>query len=223
MAVEFEDNDDSYAVVDGKRALTTYQLGSNPPVNAPLALLRPASDNGLPSGNFNMVGDYSTTNKEFYVEALPGERLSVRRAIIHLFVSATTITAETYGNVPLLTNGILLFQEYKGIILNALDGLPIKKQEDWGRLCYDSRPVGPYGAAGNQFKFWQARFSFDRFVDPTYGIILEEGERLGVRLRDDFTAAGANPLLEHYIYFQGKHLGTPNPIWQNPISPLPST
>lgn len=216
-------NTDCDIVVGGikqRASVVVDPKNSSPTIgNAMLGLLRPASDNGLQTGNFNMIGDYSTVNKEFYVEALEGERLGVRRVIVHIYVDANTITAGTYGNVPELTNGIILFQKYKGILLNVLDGLPIVKQEDWGRLSYDSRPVGPYGAAGNQFKFWQVRFSFDKFVDPKYGIILEEGEQLGVRLRDDLSAGGA--MIEHYIYFEGVHLGVPSASWQNPLTPLP--
>jgi hypothetical protein len=186
-----------------------------------LALLRPASDTGLPGGNMNMIGDYSVTNKDFYVEALSGERLAVHRAIVHIHVSSNVLVPSTYGNVTdtYVINGIFLIYERSGVILNALDGLPLKKQEDWGRLCFDSGPVGPYGAAANQFPFWQVRLSFDKFAGPR-GIILEEGDRLGVRLRDDFTAGGTNPMIEHYIYFEGEHIGIPNTAWQNVILPL---
>jgi hypothetical protein len=189
-----------------------------PPSTAPFGLLRPASDTGLQTGNFNMIGDYSTVNKEFYVEALAGERLAIRRAIVHIYVDGNDISPGTYGNIPELTNGIILFQEISGIIFNVLDGLPLKKQEDWGRISYDSIPVGPYGPT-SKTPFWQVRLTFTKFVDPTWGIILEEGDRLGLRISDDLSVGDS--MLEHYIYFEGQHLGIPSAEWQNPIDPLP--
>lgn len=179
-------------------------------------LFRPASSDGKQSGQLNIVGDYSVNNADFYVEALEGERLGVRRAIVHIYVSTQDIEPGTYGNVDELDNGIQLFQRTGGVILNALDGLPIKKQEDWGRICYDALPVGPYGAQGKT-PFFQVRLSFDKFVDPNYGIILEEGDRLGVRMRDNLPTA---KILEHYVYFEGVHLATPSPEWANVIPEL---
>lgn len=216
-------NTDCEIEIAGKKQRASVSVdpnNSSPTVgNARLGLLRPASDTGLPGGNLNMNGNYSVANKDFYIEALSGERLAVKRVIVHIHVDTADIKPNTYGNVPELTNGIILFQKYKGIILNVLDGLPLRKQEDWGRICFDAVPVGPYGPM-SRTPFWQVRLSFDKFVDSKYGIILEEGEQLGLRLQDDLTYGGTDPILEHYAYFEGVHLGTPNPAWQNVIAPL---
>lgn len=231
MSFDLESLDDAWVAreADGKRMLMMLSGGNDPPPigSAMFGLMRPASDNGLPltlGGTFNMVGDYSTTEKDFYIEALENERLAVRRVLVHMYVSTQDITPGTYGNVPALTDGIQLYQkifiEGSPVILAVLDGLPIKKQEDWGRISYDARPVGPYGPT-SKTPFWQVRLTFTKFVDPRWGIILEEGEQLGVRLSDDFTNGGTDPLLEHYAYFEGSHLGIPNPVWQTPSLPLP--
>ena len=180
-----------------------------------LLVLRPASSNGLPTGTKNMIEAATPASpKDYFIEALSGERLAIARAIVHIYISGTTLSAGTYGNKTALTNGILLTYRKSGVLLNVTDGLPIKKQEDWGRIAYDARPVGPYGAAGNQFPFWQVRLTFTRFGNP-YGIVLEEGDRLGVRLQDDLSTG---EISEHYIHFEGVHIGIPNPTWQSPIT-----
>ena len=210
-------------LANGKKAMIMANGGSIAPTYAPFGMLRTATDDGLKTGNSNMVGDYSSVNKEFFIEAQEGERLAVRRAIVHMYATSLDISPGTYCNVTALTNGIILFWDKiiseSHVILDVLNGDRIKKQEDWGKECYDARPVGPYGPT-SKTPFWQVRFTFSRFVDPVYGIILEEGERLGVRLQDDFTEGGTDPIAEHYITFEGSHLGTPNSNWQTVLSPL---
>ena len=176
--------------------------------NGKVPVFRAATDTGLPSGNDNMVGDFSETEGEFYIEAMEGERLAIRRAILHLYVTSNDIDPGTYGNLD-LTNGITLFWERSGVTYDVLAGDTILKQEDWGRLCYDAIPVGPYGSQSKTPMF-QIRLSFDRFVDSNFGIILEEGDRLGVSLNDDFAE---DTLTEHYLMYQGHHLATPSGDW----------
>ncbi|MDC7224201.1 MAG: hypothetical protein PQJ60_10705 [Spirochaetales bacterium] len=173
-----------------------------------IPVFRAATDNGLPTGSDNMVGDFSGEEGEFYVEALAGERLSIRRAILHIYVSANDIEPGTYGNLT-LTTGISLFWERSGITYDVLAGDTILKQEDWGRLCYDAIPVGPYGS-NSKTPMFQVRLSFDKFVDSEFGIILEEGDRLGVKLNDNFPESTID---EHHLMYQGSHLGNPSGDW----------
>lgn len=171
-----------------------------------LLLNRPMSSNGLPDGNLNINGDASLVSPlDYYIEALEGETLLVARAIINI-LAATDIDAKEYGDIGGgLTNGIQVFYRLNGIDLNITNGLPIKINEDWGRWCYNSRPIniGPT----NKTPVWQARWTLTKYGTP-WGIVLNAGDRLGVRLRDDLSS-----LTEQTIVLEGVHLGIPNPAW----------
>lgn len=164
-----------------------------PPVGAPSAsdiLIKPNASIGSPV--------------DYYVEALAGERLLVAMAIVNIS-AATDIGAGEYGNLTALTNGIQLFVKINGVLLDVSDGLPLKINEDWGRWNFDSRPVtiGPT----NKTPVWQARWDLIKYGSP-YGLILEEGGQLGVRIRDNLSG-----LTEQTIIAEGVHLGVPSPSW----------
>ena len=171
-----------------------------------LLLNRPLSDNGLPiglSGNINIIGDGSSTPIDYYVEALEGERLAVARAIIHI-VASGAVDSDKYGNLSALTNGIQLFYRRSGVLLDVSNGLPIKTNVGWGRWCFDAAPViFSVGVAG----VFQARWSFAKYGNPL-GIVLEEGDRLGIRVNDNLSG-----LAEQTIVLEGVHLGIQNPQW----------
>ena len=179
-----------------------------------LLLNRPLSDTGLPGGNLNINGDGSSTPIDYYVEALAGERLLVARAIIHI-LAATDIDAREYGDIGGgLANGIDLFIRRSGISIKVSNDLPIKINEDWGRWDFDSVPikVGPT----NKTPVWQSRWTFTRYGSP-WGIVLEEGDRIGIRLNDNL-----GTLTEQTVIIQGVHLGDPSPLWTTLLVP-PST
>jgi len=168
-----------------------------------LLLNRPMSSNGLPTGNLNINGVGSLgTPLDYYVEALAGERLLVARFAIHL-VDGGTLDSGSYGNGIVITNGIQLFYRRSGVDLDITNGLPIKTNPDWGRWCYDTNRSS-YGL-GNETL--DARWTLTKYGSK-YGIILEEGDRLGIRLNDDLSG-----LVEQTIIAEGVHLGTPSPSW----------
>ena len=171
-----------------------------------LLLNRPMSDDGLSTGSLNINANASLISpSDYYVEALADETLLVARAIINI-VAATDIDAKEYGDISGgLTNGIQVFYRLNGVDLNITNGLPIKINEDWGRWCYDSRPIniGPT----NKTPVWQARWTLTKYGTP-WGIVLNEGDRLGVRLRDNLST-----ITEQTIVLEGVHLGIPNPNW----------
>lgn len=176
-----------------------------------LLLNRPFSSTGLPGAvAVNINGNGSVTPIDYYCEALEGERLMIARIIVNIKASGNIATGE-YGDIAGgLANGIDLFYRTNGVILNVTDGLPVKINEDWGKWCYDAR-INAIGATTNIF---QARWTLTRFGTP-YGIILEEGDRLGVRVNDNLST-----LSEQTIVAQGLHLGTPNPAWADVLPAL---
>lgn len=172
-----------------------------------LLLNRPMSSTGLPGvAATNINGDGSTTPIQYYIEALEGEKLMVARVIVHIYAAGNIASGE-YGDLSALANGIRVFyrREIDGsfVDLDITDGLPIQKNEDWGRWCYDAK----VNAIGVNTPYFQARWTLTRFGTP-YGIVLNEGERLGVQINDDLTG-----LNEQTIICQGIHLGIPNPAW----------
>ena len=164
---------------------------------------RPMSSNGLPTGDTNIKGVASLgAPLDYYIEALEGERLLVSRFMIHI-VDGGVIDSGTYGNGIILTNGIQLFHRRSGIDFDITGGMPIKINPDWARLCYDTRRSS-YGSGNETLN---ARWTLTKY-GTKYGIILEEGDRLGIRLRDNLSG-----LVEQTIIANGIHLGTPNPEW----------
>ena len=102
-----------------------------------------------------------------------------------------------------MTNGIQLFyyDTEEDVTLDITDGLPIKRNVDWNRWCYDGN-LSSFGQGDNAYT---VRWTFSKYGSP---VILNQGDRIGVRINDDLT-----DLIEHTIIAEGVHLGTRNPAW----------
>lgn len=113
-----------------------------------LLLNRPLSDNGLATGNKSIIGVGTLLAPiDYYIEALPGERLLIVRLMFHI-VDSGKLNSGFYGNDITMTNGIQLFYKRGAFTFDITDGFPIKTNVDWGRWCYDSN-VSSYGT-GNE-------------------------------------------------------------------------
>lgn len=183
----------------------------NSPSASDLQLNRPFSTNGLPTGTLQMSSVTASPESpvDYYIEALPGERLSVARVIIYIRGEGNIANGE-YGDQAALINGVQLFlrKAIRGLTLDLdlSDGFPIMANEDWGRWNYDAEPV----AFGVNTPFFRSRWTFSKYGKP---ILLNEGERLGVRFRDNIDVA------DHTIIAEGMHLGTPSPDWTILLDP----
>ncbi len=169
---------------------------------------RPVTENGLPNGNYDLAVDGSETPVDFYIEALEGERLSVARFLISIR-SATNIGVNEYGDLAELSNGLYIYfyDATTGLTLDLIYPLSIKRNEDWGRWCYDSQPIA-IGPTQNT-QTWQARWTLAKYNPKNpYGIVMEEGDRIGVRIRDDLSG-----LAGHTVIAEGTHLASPSPAW----------
>lgn len=154
-----------------------------------MILSRYLDTNGDGTGTKNANGNYSVTPEQFYIDG----PCTLTRMIV-MIEDTAGMQAEEYGNLGVaLTNGVTITIDRSGLDNNAVnltDGLPIKTNAEWGRLCYDV-DVKSWGAGDEVFL---ARWTFAN-AEP---IKLGDGDRLEVTLNDDFTG-----LIEHYFKVQG--------------------
>ena len=142
------------------------------------------------TGNYSDAGLGATY---FYIEAPAGRVYSLERMIVKIRGSTSGLSADDYGNIPALTSGILAHvRDPDGnVILDLTDGLPIKLNADWNRLCYDSGPIA-YGAGDN---FVVTRWTFARSGNP---IVLEPGYSFGMLMHDNMSSLNG-----HFFHVQG--------------------
>ena len=153
------------------------------------------------SRTLDTVGDGSGTKNANQVAATTfklkppaGLAMEVGRLIIQIRDNVAP-NSDNYGNISALTNGIDVKVTRNGELLRDLtDGLPVKSNADWGRVCYDIRES--IFSAGTAFV--QARWTFKRFSNR--GLILSSSsdDALEVTCNDDLSG-----LVEHYFTGQG--------------------
>jgi len=129
----------------------------------------------------------------FSLEPAAGETFFVTRLLVS--VRDLIINADDYGNISSgLTNGIT-FKVYEGTIETAdlTDGVAIKTNGDWRRVCYDASTA----AWGSGDQFLNARWTFEKHGEP---IRLDgsQGERIEVVCHDDLDG-----LVNQYFVAQG--------------------
>ena len=153
--------------------------------------------NGDGTGTTNANGDYSSALDEFYIEPASDETYLIARIIISVEDTAG-MTAEEYGNLgSALTNGVEIQErDGTGVVTDFTDGVPIKANFQWGALCYDV-DIKSWGTTPTN-ELLVARYSFNKFGDGVT-VTGELGERLTVRLNDDFTG-----LISHRFMVQGE-------------------
>ena len=138
------------------------------------------------------IGDFSKKPADYFIAPPPGEKWDVNRCIVHIEDKKQTFwNDDQYGSVRELSRGIqFLVLDWQGeILVNLMDGFPVKSTGDWGRFCYDARPVpregGPTGSFQVRWTFTKAGSPSDKRAPLQLNGALRE--RLVVRLRDDFT------------------------------------
>lgn len=145
---------------------------------------------GNGTGTKNAIGDYSTPD-EFYISGPSSGRMVLERMIIHVR-DGSGFSAEKYGGLTALTNGLSVAVVTEGETVDLTDGVPVKTNAAWGRLCYDLA----FHITGAGDDFMSVRWTFSRSGKP---IVLKSAtDKLGVTLNDDMTG-----LVEHYFMVQG--------------------
>jgi hypothetical protein len=169
---------------------------------------RSFTDDGLPTGVGNMVENTLAVAKDYYVTALPGEQLIIRRLLVHI-IDLGKFQSSKYGVDLVLANGVKPYLmrasgPTAGVRHSLASDDPIFTNPDWGGICFD-KDLSNYGN-GSQNESMSVRWSFYKY---SKGVTLNEGDQIGFHLQDDFTA-----LIHHHVIAQGVHLKTPNPAWQ---------
>jgi len=145
------------------------------------------------SGTTSAIGDYSSVPGVFKISPAAGEVFSIARMLVYI-EDAGTISADEYGNLAALTNGVKVSGFRDSVEQVALTGqVNIKTNSQWGRICYDSNPL-TYGNGNNIIV---ARWTFSKSGRP---IILQgdELDDLRVTLTDNLTG-----LIDHTFLVQG--------------------
>lgn len=136
-----------------------------------------------------------------YFELRPStEHLEVHRIIV-LIGDATPISAETYGAVPTLTNGVLV-DKVRGTgagatLIERFTDVPIVSNVGWGQYCYDTK-VDDYGAGDN---YVGVRWTLAKAGEPLF-LDAGLGDTLRVTIQDDLTG-----LTEHSFVVEGLRRG----------------
>jgi hypothetical protein len=161
----------------------------------PELLFRYLDSNGDGTGDKNVVGNYSTDASSFYIQPPPNTEYHIERLIVAIRDGAG-FRAERYAGLgAALTNGIDIQKRDTGgrILYSFLDGVPIRTNGDWGRLCYDV-DLKTWGAGDD---FLLVRFTIGKSGGHLH-LDGSKNENLAITLNDDFTA-----LNDHFFLVQG--------------------
>lgn len=137
--------------------------------------------------------DMSTTADEYYIVDTT-QTLVIYRMLV-FYQDGLGGNVSEYGNLgAALTNGIeiqTMRRDGTTVRNDLTDGVPVKQNGDWARLCYDYT----YQDHGSGDSIYTARWTFANSGRP---ITLEPGQSFRMIINDDLTA-----LTSHYAVVQG--------------------
>ena len=145
------------------------------------------SSDGTTSG----VKDMSTTADTYYFTATAP--CKIYRMIV-TYTDGTGAVISEYGNLnAALSTGIevKLVRSGGAVLVDLTDGVPVKTNGDWIRLCYDYS----FQNHGNGDDYFGVRWTFANSGKP---LVLAETDRLEFIVGDDLTE-----LTAHYAVIQG--------------------
>lgn len=145
--------------------------------------------NGTGTKNANVNG--VVTPVPFKIVPPAGARYRLHRMMVKISDDAV-VSAEKYGGIAALANGIEVEVDLDGDTIDLLDGVPITGNADWGKVCYDTHVVD-YGAGNNIIL---VRWTFAKSGAP---LSLTSSDEFRVTVNDDLTG-----LVEHYFQVQGQ-------------------
>lgn len=147
--------------------------------------------------NVNEAGGTLGTPLIYKYEPISGHNAHINRMIVHI-ADGGNLDGGTYGDIPVLTNGLLI-----GVFDTATDeldtdltnGVPIRKNSDWSKLCYDMRIDNVGGIADS---YITARWTFT--LDGQM-LTVSTNQYFGVHARDNMAGLSA-----HYFSVRGKSI-----------------
>ena len=155
-------------------------------------LFRYVDTDGDGTGTKNAVGNYASAAETFYI-APPATKVFYIHRLIVTITDAGAPDSGKYGNNIVLTNGILASVTNNSTEIDLCDGVPVKTNADWGRMCYDMKP-DTFGAGNDSVT---VRWTFSKSGQP---LILagDRSDQFTITLNDDFS-----DLIGHYFMIQG--------------------
>jgi hypothetical protein len=182
---------DAYTIREIEQPVSISTTGAQKTI-----LIRYLDTNGSGAGTKNAVGEYHDAGNGaeiFYIQPPPGAVYRIAR-LLPFVEDQGTFDSGSYGNGITLTNGISIrVQNDSGTIVDLLDGLPIKLNTHWARICYDMS-ISSFGT-GNEYL--HARWTFAK-SGQMIRLVGDNNERLEVVLNDDFS-----DLVSQYFMVQG--------------------
>jgi len=157
-------------------------------------IFRYLDTDGDGTGTKDSAVDHSSSQGKYFITPQSEtEILEIHRGIVHV-ADGSIFSAEKYGGIAALTNGIriVILDADDDIICDLTDGLPIKSNGEWGRVCFDAVPSN-YGQGD---EYLNVRWTFSKSGSP---ITLAYGEKLAMLIDDDLS-----DLLSHTIQVQGQ-------------------
>lgn len=154
----------------------------------------------------NANGDYSAQGlgeKCFFIQPPAGQIYRITRMMVLVRDGRANFRPDHYGELPELANGIQVKVTggiNQDVLVDLTDGLPVKTNGNWGKVCYDSE-IYP-SEQGTDDSYLKVRWTFERAGYPIR-LVGDNSERLGVFLSDDLS-----DLVEHHFHIQGYIEGT---------------
>ena len=149
------------------------------------------------SGTKNAVGNYSGGVVGFRITP-PSDRIYFITRILVTIRDTGSMDSAKYGNNITLTNGITVTRKNAGgLVLDLLDGIPVKTNGDWARACHDVKVIG----FGSGDEYLSVRWSFFRAGNIGVHLNGADDEFFEVELNDNFTN-----LIEHYFFVEGHEI-----------------
>lgn len=137
------------------------------------------TESGDGQGNFNFIGDYSSTLKTVYFEAL--HYFEVYNLLINIAGNAKFLQTG-YGSLnAAITNGVKFYIRENGSDIPLLYNPGIKKNNDWLEITND--------VSLTQWDGQPQTLSIDLDLIKTFGVpfIMQPGMKFKVTLNDNFT------------------------------------
>jgi hypothetical protein len=144
------------------------------------SLHRYLDTNGDGTGTKIATGNYASPT-DFFIKP-PANQIFLIDNVVTMIEDDLPISAEKYGGLAALTNGITIAKKDSGgIVTDMSDGKPIKSNADWGVNC--SLEISTFGAGNNFVKSgWDfTKLGYTQILDGRLGHFL------AYTLNDDFS------------------------------------
>lgn len=139
------------------------------------------TDNGTGTGNFSMVGNFSITNKDFYIQPPPDRVFYIGSVLIAVSDNSNFAQTDFGGIIGGLSAGCIAFIRQDNIEFNAFGTLAVKRNIDWMGVASEARLFEWAGVTNT------LQIRFETLADSGGYVKLDgrTGDQLGLRIRDD--------------------------------------